>query len=177
MRVFVVIVAILLTTNINAEKLPLSHVMEEYYEFIVNQQEKYLDQPRYNGLWPSVRKIIYNSQTPPIFTKEYNIFSPLQILLILEEVNKRYILPNYQEVKSLFKNSLAHFLIDCQISNRPKGSICFWPYFEKTIPKFDEEGQVTFIPHNLPNDLDDSSLAASRRAAECWHCGSHPLPW
>lgn len=130
------------------------------YAYIHQTQIKEHPISRYIGTWPTYPK--YSGLRKEI--PESNSFMTLQTLILLEEVNQEYILPQIEEIYSLANKQINNYVQDSKITLEPKGTISFWPLLQdeegKWIRSFDTQWYNSSMRIlDVGNDFDTSSQA------------------
>lgn len=141
-------------------KQDLPPLEAKLYAYI--QQSQIKDHPisRYIGTWPSYPK--YSGVRKEI--PESNSFMTLQTLILLEEVNQDYILPDIDKVYALANQQLDTYLTDAQATHEPKGTIAFWPLLQDDDGQWIRSFDIQWYNRsmrilNVGNDFDTSSQA------------------
>ena len=149
---------LLLTSKIYA-----SPNLNPLLKFVLDSQIEDHSLDYYNGGWPVM--VSANSNSPQGGLEETNIFIPLQLLLSLSQVHKESPLKEFSLLAHRFNPMFEKYLMDTIQSNRPWGSINFWPRL--TLPNgsqvfhfTQDENLIAFtgIP-SLNHDFDDSAHA------------------
>lgn len=141
------------------------------YAFI--QQTQISEHPisRYIGTWPTYPK--YSGVRKEI--PESNSFMTLQTLVLLEDVDQDFHLPDLDKVYALANAQLDNYVQDAKTTDEPKGTLSFWPLLQddegKWIRSFDTQWYNSSMRIlDVGNDFDTSSQAFSW----FYHTQQHP---
>lgn len=167
MRRMVVLIVLMCSFFIHAketkEKFPDRY--KKLWDFIKSEQCHREECGRDKGLWKST---ILRRQTGEEVASDYNIFTGLQMILLLMDLDMYYELEDFSKMNDRFLDVLSKFYNDSEKSKPPRdfGSIAFWPYIKTETGRWAH----TFSPHlrdtlftlnvDIPNDTDDSAHGA-----------------
>lgn len=134
-----------------------SLVKDQLYNFVRVSQIVSHSKSRYLGAWP------VEVTSPQFSHEETDSFLPLITLLILDEVSRYMVLPRHQEVIENVEESIIHYLDDAIETREPEGTIGHWPVWELSDGRKARtlDPAPPFNKWNLPNDLDNSAMAAN----------------
>jgi len=143
-------------------KEPLGKLEQKLYTFIKQSQFQEHNLERYVGTWPTYPK--YSGVRKEI--PESNSFMTLQTIILLNEVNQNYELPQVEKVFSLADTQIQNYVNDAKKTDEVKGTISFWPLIQtddgEWIRSFDTQWYNTSMRIlNVGNDFDSSSQAFS----------------
>jgi hypothetical protein len=134
-----------------------SAVKDRLYNFLRVSQIVAHSKSRYLGAWPvEVTSQQFNNEVT-------DAFLPLTTLLILDEVSRHMVLPGHQEIIENVEESIIHYLDDTIETREPEGTIAHLPAWELANGRKARtlDADPPFNQWNLPNDLDNSAMAAN----------------
>jgi GTP-binding protein EngB required for normal cell division len=145
------------------ERAMVDLCVQEIYKTIVDSQIKQSEYDHECGAWPAV---VTARGMDVGEIRDANFFTALQTSLSLTRTSKRLSLPGLSEVNRNLVMLAEKYIMDTSLSQRKIGSVCFWPYIEKTSGEFihgiapDAVLLQLFNNVDLPNDFDTSSRLA-----------------
>ncbi len=137
--------------------LPLDEVESRLYRYIAENQVEASAANRFRGGW-----LIYSKMNGSVFSHEPNSYLTARQMLLLQEVSRRFELPDLAAVEGRAHANLMPFLYDSSYTGEPGGTISFWPIQDYATGRRGVRPSISaLVPiANIPNDFDTSSSAA-----------------
>jgi hypothetical protein len=136
---------------------PLDNTESLLYQYIAENQVEASAANRFRGGW-----LIYSKLNGLVFSHEPNSYLTARQMLLLQEVGRRFELPDLAAVDGRANANLIPFLYDSSYTGEPGGTISFWPIQDYSTGRRGVRPAISaLLPiANIPNDFDTSSFAA-----------------